>query len=333
LAEARGLVAQAQKAGVDPAPVVKLLDQAEALLSQGRLPETAAKMQEAFGVMREMAARFHQRGGGPGGRGRMRGGPGPGPGPDPGFVAQLAGALVGQLQSESPVLHSVMEDLDNAGGAMLDKNPGQVREILARATNKLTGIRESRNALSDEIARAEKRAAGAHSRGRRPSTSPGEPPTVPQPHPDLKPLRDLLGRAFDEVRTLSPEEYGKRKDEFVRRLVGSLLGPTQTPLGPPGGPVAQTSLPPIEAPAEEPTKPEERDRLESVVRDRLRLLQEPYTALGEAGVDMQDVGRLIQQARTAVNEGRLREAAQSANHASDLVCQLVDLHRDELQKQ
>ena len=344
ISQARAILARARQAGMNTGRATAMLDEAESLLNSGKAEAAAAKLRELFGMMRQAVGGGRRGGGGRMPRGGMamrRGGPGPmTPGGMPGFLPGMVGALLGEMRMESPLLRGILDDLDAAGSAILETNGGQIREILGRAAGRLLRIRKGRDelekALSEEQARAgaEMRAAGA-GRGRpgqRPGMPPGQPGRPRGPMPggmpfDPRAAHDVIGRALDEARALSPEDYEAQKEEFVQRLVVSLLG-----RGRPGGPTVASPFPPIEVPKEEPSEAEARDKLETAVRDRLRIIQEPYTKLADLGVDMTEVGRLIQQARQEVNEGKLTDAAKSTNHATDLVLRLVDMHRAELNR-
>jgi len=347
--QARSILARARQAGMDTGRATAVLDEAESLLNRGKAEAAAGKLRELFGMMRQAVA-----GGRRGGGGRMprrgmamrRGGPGPAmpggmPGGVPGFLPGMVGALLGEMRMESPLLHGILDDLDAAGSTIPETNGGQIREILGRATGRLLRIRKGRDDLEKTLteqqaqAQTEMRGGGRGGPGQRPGMPPRGPGQPRGPMPggmpfDPRAAHDLIGRALDEARALSPEDYEAQKEEFIERVVVTLLGRGRP--GGPSGPAVASPFPPIEAPKEEPTEAGARDKLETAVRDRLRIIQEPYTKLVGVGVDMTEVGRLIQEARQAVNAGKLTDAAKSTNHATDLVLRLVDMHRAELNK-
>ena len=94
---------------------------------------------------------------------------------------------------------------------------------------------------------------------------------------------------------------------------------------------AGIGLPPLELPTEEPTDPAEREKLREQVRQRMRLLHEPYLMLTNAGVEMEQLEHLIRQAREAFTADRLVDAGKSVNHASDLIWPLMQIHREDLE--
>jgi hypothetical protein len=268
------------------------------------------------------------------------------------------GALIGQMQGETRLLMGVMDDIQNARLAMLPNNQDQVREILAGALGKLEGIGRSRTGLEQQLAQAMAPPPGqgpggpgqpgeggpGRGRGRGPGRGPGLGPLMgpgmglPMPpgmdwRALLSPERihDVLGRAVDEARALPAEEYERERERLLERLIAAILQPPQPGQGPPGG-LGQSGPPPLDVPAAEPTDPQQREQLEAAVRNRLRLLQQPWTALDQHGVDLTRVEEFVLAARDAVNAGRLIEAAQATNQATDALWQLaqtqgLDLNR------
>jgi hypothetical protein len=354
ISQARAILGEARKAGADTTRASATVDQAESLLNQGKAEQAAGKLREVFDQLRQMAAAYH--GGGPGGprgprggmRRGMRGGPpGAPPGMPPGmpdFMPGMIGALLGEMQWEAPQLKGVLNDLEAAGSMIFEKNRDQVRETLGLATDKVLGIRKSRDELQRRLDQEHQRAmremqapgpGGRPPRGRGPQPGPGGPPPGGLPF-DPQQAHDLIGRALDDARGMSPDDYAQAREDMVRRVVVGLLskgkpGPMTPIPGGSAGPVDQ-GIAPIETPKAEPTELAARGKLEAAIRDRLRFIQEPYAKLCEIGVDMTEVGRLVQEARKAVNDRQLVEAAKSTNHATDLLFQLLDLHRDEMMK-
>jgi len=356
ITEGRRILAQAQRAGVDTKKATELINRAEQLLASGKEGEARQRMQELMQQMRGMAGgaqrgpgrasrggpRMARRPGGPGGLG----GPGgPGGPAGPGAMPGLLGALLGHMRSESAAIFGAMEDIENAGLALLEKNQGQVREILSSATDKLKAVGTGRSALEKNLQQMQ-RAPGPGPEGERPrgprsgqgarSARPGQvrPPFAREPAVDARRVHDLLGRALDEVRTLAPEEYEKQREDMIGRIVVSLTQPPDEQITlAPGQPPRPAGLgpPPLELPDEEPTGSAERDKLREQVRERLRLLHEPYLMLTNTGVEMEQVEHLIHQAREAFTADKLVDAGKSINHVSDLVWQLMQIHRADLQ--
>jgi len=296
----------------------------------------------------------------PGGmRGGMAGGPpgmappgAQGPAPE-GMFPNVFGLMVREMQEESGVLAAVAGDIDNASLAMREKNQDQIREILAAAHSKIVAIAESRENLTRRLQGAQGvqgppggERPGGRGPGRRPGRGfgeqrpgPSQPPGPEAPPvpavgsalpPNIQRVHDVLGRALDEARGLPPEEYEAQREGFILRLVAS-LAEAVTGQALSEGMLPESALAPIEVPAEEPTGQAAREKLEFEVRNRLRLIQIPCAKLAEVGVDLDDVGRVIDQARDAVNAGKLVEASQAANQVTDMVWQLLQTHASELQ--
>jgi hypothetical protein len=257
----------------------------------------------------------------------------------------LLGALLGHMRTESAAIIGAMEDIENAGLALLEKNQDQVRQILSSATDKLKAVGKGRSELDKNLQQMQ-RAPRETPAGRRPR-GPRGGQNVPRPRPnqpvppsaeeaalELRRVHDLLGRALDEARTLAPAEYEAQREELLRRIVTSLMRPPDEEIvlapGEPPRP-AGIGLPPLELPAEEPTDPAERDTLREQVRERIRLLHEPYLMLTDAGVEMEQVEHLIRQSREAFTADKLIDAGKSVNHVSDLIWQLMQIHRADLQ--
>ncbi|MBM3498976.1 MAG: hypothetical protein FJX74_09935 [Armatimonadetes bacterium] len=398
IAQSRQMLAGAKAAGLDTREVEGLLNRADAELRAGNAQKAAASLRQAFDVVRQAMAGGGGRPSGPprmarggpggppgGGGGRrpggmpgmamppgMAGGPGMGMPQGPGMAGgpggvfpDVFGLLVGNMQRESGVLAGVLEDLENAGLALREKNQEQMREILSAASQKIAAIGKRRNELEGRLRPGqiappgeEPRAAwqgpgGRGPGGRRPG---GESPGGPGPGPavqwpggfpipglgsgagfDLKRISEVLAKALDEARGMPQDEYEKQRDTFVQGLLGRLMaavmGQPDLMVPPPEGgrPDVLTGLPPLEVPAAEPTEPEARTQLETQVRDRLRLLQEPYAALERVGADVAPVAAELVLAREAVNGGRLTEAANATNTANDMLWQLTETHRGELE--
>ncbi len=353
--EARGQVRQwitegrrilaAARPSANTKKAAELINRAEKLLASGKEQEAVAKMQEAMGLMRGMQGRAQRRPGRVPGAGarmvRRPGADGRTPGPMPGML----GGLLGQMRMESAAIVGAMEDIQNASVALLEKNQDQIREILSSATGKLQAVGRRRAELDKRLQEMQ-RAPRAAPEGRRPMgprggqgnrrPGSGEPrgPFAPGPADDARRVHDLLGRALDEVRTLSPEEYEEQREDAIERIVAALMTPpderlTIEPGRPPrpGGP----GLPPLKLPDEEPTNQAERDKLREQVRDRLRMLHEPYLMLTSAEVEMEQVEHLIRQAREAFTADTLVEAGKSLNEASERVWQLMRIHRAEIE--
>ena len=138
---------------------------------------------------------------------------------------------------------------------------------------------------------------------------------------------------MDEVRSLEPEQYEEQREGMIRRLLVALMTPPGEEIRVPADqppPSAGTGLPPLELPEEEPTDPAEREKLREQVRQRLRMLHEPYLMLENADIEMEPVERLIRQAREAFVGDELLDSAKAVNHASDLIWQLMQTHQAEL---
>ena len=337
-------------------------------------------------------------GGMPGrGPGAMAGGPGgmpwgpPGMGGPPqqaampgGMFPSVFGELLGEMQRESGVLATVMDDIENAGLALREKNQDQIREILAAAQSKIAAIGARREELGRELQAPQGPLMGAGPNGAMPGMGPVGPwapemgagaqgstgqrggwrgpggqrpggpgsggaqqpggwsglPMMPGFGPggslDLQRVHDVLGEALDEVRNLPPEEYEKQRDGFVQGLMARLIAAVtgQDLTGAPGEAGLAgglTGLPPLEAPTQEPTDPEAREKLEAQIRTRLRLLQEPYAVLAKLGADVTPVDETLGAAREAVNARQLVDAANATNAAANMVWQLVDTYQAELE--
>ncbi len=357
ITQARQILSRARQAGANTKQASELVNRAEGLLAQGKEREAAEKMEEAMQHLRGVAANAQRRPRGapraggarmarrPGGPGGLRGPGGPGGPAGPGAMPGFLGALLGHMRSESAAIFGAMEDIETAGLALLEKNQDQVREILSSATDKLKAVGKGRSELDKNLQQMQRapRAApgGARPRGPRSAQGPRQPrpgqpgpPSVREPALDPRRVHDLLGRALDEVRTLSPDEYEKQREEMIGRIVVSLMRPPdeQIALSPGEAPrPTGIGLPPLELPAEEPTNPAERDKLREQVRERMRLLHEPYLMLTNAGVEMEQVEHLIRQAREAFTADKLVDAGKSVNHASDLIWPLMQIHRADLE--
>lgn len=312
---------------------------------------------------------------------------GPGmPGGMGGMFPNVFGQLLGQLQQESGVLGGVMEDLENAGLAVREKNQDQIREILAGAYEKIAAIGKRRSELEKQLQSGQGAPQGpvpgggwGRGGGQRPGWrgggqgqgqgpgGPGQGPGMQWPggqQPggqgpaaqwpggldgfplpsfgeggafDLRRIQDVLGRALDEIREMPQEEYEQQRDDFVQRLMGrmmtAVMGQEESTATTPTGerPEVTGGLPPLAVPAEEPSEPKARAGLESQVRERLRLLQEPYAVLAQVGANVAPVEAGIGVARDAVNGGRLLDAAKATNDVANMIWQLVDTHKAELE--
>jgi hypothetical protein len=344
IAEARRILAQAKGAGADTSKAASLVNRAEQLLAQGKEKEAAEKMEEVMRELRGLAGRAQRRP-----RGAPRTGPRMARRP-PGDAAAGAmpgvmGALLGQMRSESAAIVGAMEDIQNAGLALLEKNHDQIREILSSATDKLKAVGRGRAELNEKLQEMQQEARRSP-QGQRPGqVSPGQqrrqqrpgqagPPFARAPQLDAERVHDLLGRALDEARTLSPEDFEKQREDMIERIVVSLLRPPDEPITlKPDEPLrpAGAGLPPLELPEEEPTAEAERAELREQVRERLRMLHEPFLMLANAQIEMDQVEHLVREAREAFAADELLNAGKSANHASDLIWQLMQIHRADLQ--
>ena len=382
IGQARGIVAEAKKRGANTKKIENLIARAETLAGEGKFEEADAKLREVVGLMRSWGGGPQGgRGGRPGGGGRpgmgnrpgMRrpgmgnrpGGPGgPPQGGNPMMMAQMIlGALIGQMETEEPLIFGAIEDIENAGHAMLEYNQEQIREILNKAKEKLAAIPKKRIELDQQMSAAMQQ--GPPQGGQRPpGNRGGEGPRGPRPDrrgpgqggpgggmgrgPDgpgmggpanPQQVRNLLGRMIDNARNMPAEQYEAERDGLINRFIARLMGGSGGD-APPSGPVdggmptdVQLSAPRVEIPEEEPSDPEARDALETQVRGLMRLIQEPYIDLRqlELEIDLELIDQLIDSARDDVNQGKLLDAAGNANHASELVFQLVQMHGPELQ--
>ncbi|MGQ9731519.1 MAG: hypothetical protein ACUVX8_09640 [Candidatus Zipacnadales bacterium] len=271
-----------------------------------------------------------------------------------GILPGVFGSLLSQMQKDSGVLRSVMDDLDNASLALLEKNQDQIREILSGARKKIASLSANRGEWEQRLAAAQPdrpqgiappRGQTAPPQGRGPGRwgqGQGRGPENMGPSMswelptgfDLQRVHDLLGRAFDEARQMSDEEYEAFRADLINRLMMSFLGsPSEewmVPPDQPDQPAAVEDLPLIPVPKQEPTETEARERLELKIRNRLRAIHAPYVALDEANVDLTEVNRTISAARAALGEGNLSEATKSTNEATELLWKLVNQHRPDL---
>lgn len=300
-------------------------------------------------------------GGGPGGAAQ---------GPQTGMLPDVLGPVRSAMERESDVLEAIMEDIENASVALRERNQEQVREILAGARNKVASITKQREKLQRELTvqqpsspqvapsqrpTASERPAGQGPTGRRggrsatwgrtPAETSGQfPQPAPMPWmmpglglgglPNFEAVHDVLGQALDEARRMSDEEYERDREGAIQRLIWGLLAAVMNQGGgfdfmtPP--PQGSAALPPLAVPSEEPRDNATRSELEEQIRNRLRLLQEPCSALEQIGVDLTQVQTGLAQARDAVNGGRLIEAARIVNQVADMVWQLVEANRPQL---
>jgi len=106
------------------------------------------------------------------------------------------------------------------------------------------------------------------------------------------------------------------------------MGPAPAESGPGLGGEA---LPALRVPDEEPQDPTARKDLETQIRNRLRLLQDPCAVLAQVGADMTEVQASLSQARDAVNAGKLVDAAKATNQTSDMIWQLEGNYQQQLQ--
>ena len=381
----KDILPRMKQAGVNTKRIEELVNRAEQMVERGDYENAAARLREAFGMMQKLRPQGGQGGppggrnrppgmrpgirggqGGPGMRGGQRGamrgpgmrggqrGPG-GPGGMGGMMMNpLIGALLGHMQGEQGVLGGVMEDIENAGIALLESNQDQIREILAKATKKVQSIGQGRDNLEKQLQGASRPPQGDGPRGDRPGPGgrggrggqrpPGQmgpggmPPGGPGMGRDPQQMRQMLSRFMDEARSLSPEEYEAGREQLLGRLMARMMGrggeqgPPMPPVGPEDPASIQLEAPRVEIPEAEPTKPADREAFEAEVRGLIRTLQDPYLQLSriEPPVDLEEIDRLVDEAREAVNAGRLVEAAQSANHLSDLLFELFQLHREEI---
>ena len=132
------------------------------------------------------------------------------------------------------------------------------------------------------------------------------------------------------------DEYEKQREGFIQRLMGGLMAAVmgqETEFPPDQGAPRRGAegLPPLAVPTEEPQDPAARKELETQIRNRLRLLQEPCTVLAQVGADMTQVEAALSQARGAVNAGKLVDAANATNQTADMVWQLVGTYQAELE--
>jgi hypothetical protein len=130
------------------------------------------------------SGRFAARPGGPGMGQPGRGGPGmgfPGPGPGmgmgmpaqglgqgsgpQGMFPNVFGSLMGAMREDSGVLAALMDDLENAGLAIREKNQDQVRDILAAARNKVASLSKRRETVGRELMAAQGPFPGAGAEG------------------------------------------------------------------------------------------------------------------------------------------------------------------------
>lgn len=350
ITQGRRILAEARRTGADTKKAAELINRAEQLLARGNEQEAAEKMREAMGEMRGLAANA-QRGpgraprGAPGMARRPGGARVGGGGGGPMAMPGILGTLLGRMQTESAAIMGAMEDIQNASVSLLEKNQAQVREILSSATSKLQAVGRGRAELNKELQAMQRAPREAPQEGpprglrggpgmrRQNPDQPGGPFAEAAAEAQRR-VHDLLGRALDEARTLSPEEYEEEREEMIERFVAALMAPPDERLTlEPGRGLRPGSagLPPLELPAEEPADQAERDRLRERVRERLRMLHEPYLMLMTAGAEMEQVERLIGQAREAFTADKLVDAGKSVNHAADLIWQLLQIHRADLQ--
>ncbi|MBM3475460.1 MAG: hypothetical protein FJX75_19520 [Armatimonadetes bacterium] len=153
---------------------------------------------------------------------------------------------------------------------------------------------------------------------------------------DFQRIQEVIGRALDDVRKMPDEQYAQQRDGLVQQFMWNLVAAVTGQLGGPtpqeGAPVQGAgSLPPLQVPAEEPQDPAARRELETQIRNRLRLLQDPCAALAQVGADMRQVEAALSQARDAVNAGTLVEAAKATNQTADIVWQLTGTYQQQLE--
>jgi hypothetical protein len=147
-------------------------------------------------------------------------------------------------------------------------------------------------------------------------------------------VADILRDAAREISTVTTDTRRLTAELTPGELAGRGPAPGPTASGGRGAsPAPAGDVPldprdpalfaPVAVPAAEPASQVERQALQQEIRDRLRLLQQPYLRLVETGAGVTQVEELVRACRDATNRGALRQAALSFNTAAQAIGNLL----------